>query len=171
MCGVLSVCITRTSLMSDRKRWVEAIRAMHALFSSKERGFWEARIEAAAGDSKKCWRTMNKLMCKDSKCKIPDTATAEVFSKFFVQKVEAVRAATSAADAPVFTPCPKPCSFESFKPISPEQVLFLIGRAQRKTSELDPVPTWLVKECAVILNRRGQLSTQVLKSPRSTRMT
>ena len=45
----------RTSLMSDRKRWVEAIRAMHALFSSKERGFWEARIEAAAGDSKKCW--------------------------------------------------------------------------------------------------------------------
>ena len=52
---------------------------MHALFSSKERGFWEARIEAAAGDSKKCWRTINKLMCKDSKCKIPDTATAEVF--------------------------------------------------------------------------------------------
>ena len=48
--------------MSDRKRWVEAIRAMHALFSSKERGFWEARIEAAAGDSKKCWRTMNKLI-------------------------------------------------------------------------------------------------------------
>ena len=58
---------------------------MHALFSSKERGFWVARIEAAAGDSKKCWRTMNKLMCKDSKCKIPDTATAEVFSRFFVE--------------------------------------------------------------------------------------
>ena len=50
---------------------------MHALFSSKERGFWEARIEAAAGDSNKCWQTMNKLMCKDSKCKIPDSATAE----------------------------------------------------------------------------------------------
>ena len=45
----------------------------------------------------------------------------------------------------------KPCSDESFKPTSPEQVLFLIGRAQSKTSELDPVPTWLVKECAVIL--------------------
>ena len=48
-------------------------------------------------------------------------------------------------------PVSKPCSFESFKPISPEQVLFLIGRAQSETSELDPVPTWLVKECAVIL--------------------
>ena len=62
---------------------------------------------------------MNKLMCREFKCKIPDTATAEVYSKFFVQKVEAVRAATSAADAPVFTPCPKPCSFESFKPNLP----------------------------------------------------
>ena len=57
---------------------------------------------------------MNKLMCKDLKCKIPDTATAEAFSKFFFQKVDAVRAATSAADAPVFTPCPKPCSFETY---------------------------------------------------------
>ena len=79
-------------------------------------------------------------MCKDSKFKILDTVTAEVFSKFFVQKVEAVRAAKSAADAPVFTPCPKPCSFGSFQPISSELVLFLIGRAQSKTSELDPVP-------------------------------
>ena len=77
---------------------------MHALFSSKVHGYLEARIEAAAGDSKKCWQTMNKLMCKDSICKIPDIATAEVFSKFFVQKVDAVLAATSAADAPVFTP-------------------------------------------------------------------
>ena len=112
-----------TTLMSDRRRWVEAIRTMHALFISKERGFWEARIEAAAGDSKKCWQTLNKLLCKDTKCKIPDSATAEVFSKFFVQKVYAVRAVTSTAD--VFTPFPKPCSFETFKPTSPEQVLFL----------------------------------------------
>ena len=97
---------------------------MHALFISKKRGFSEARIEAAAGDSKKCWQTMNKLLCKDTKCKIPDSATAEVFSKFFVQKVDAIRTATSAADVPVFTPFPKPCSFESFKPISPEQVFF-----------------------------------------------
>ena len=80
--------------------------------------------------------------------------------------------------------------FESFKPISPEQVLFLIGRAQSKTSELDSVPTWLVKECAVILApffaymfndslQKGHLSPEQkraiiypgLKSPRSTRMT
>ena len=114
----------RTSLTSDRRRWVEAIRAMHALFTSKERGFWEARIEAAAGDSKKCWRTMNKLTGKGSKRKIPDSVILQSFvSKFVVQKVNAVRAATSSADAPVFTPCPKPGSFESLSP-SPQSRFF-----------------------------------------------
>ena len=141
----------RSSFMSDRKKWVEAICAMHALFSAKERAFWEKRIESVAGDSKKCWRAMNKLMCKTSNSKIPDGLTAEAFSRFFAQKVEAVRAATAAADPPVFTSCLKPCTFESFKPLSQDQILFLIRRAPDKTSELDPIPTWLVRECAEIL--------------------
>ena len=40
-----------------------------------------------------------------------DSATADVLSEFFVQEVDAVRAATSAADAPVSASCLKPCSF------------------------------------------------------------
>ena len=94
---------------------------------------------------------MNKLMCKTSNSKISDGLTAEAFSRFFAQKVEAVRAATAAADPPVFTSCPKPCTFESFKPLSQDQILFLIRRAPDKTSELDPISTWLVRECAEIL--------------------
>ena len=49
------------------------------------------------------------------------------------------------------TSCPKPCSFESFKPLSQDQILFLIRRAPGKTSELDHIPTWSVRECAEIL--------------------
>ena len=51
----------RTSFMSDRMNWVEAIRAMHSLFGVKERAFWEKKIESVAGDSKKSWRAMNEL--------------------------------------------------------------------------------------------------------------
>ena len=40
MCGVLSVYITvHLSCPTEEDRWVEAIRAKHALFTSKERGF------------------------------------------------------------------------------------------------------------------------------------
>ena len=86
-----------TSFMSDRIKWVEVIRAMHALFNAKERAFWEKRIESVAGDSKKCWRAMNKLMRKTSNSKIPDGFTAEAFSRFFAQKIKAVRAARGRA--------------------------------------------------------------------------
>ena len=88
--------------------------------------------------------------------KIPDGLTMEAFSRFFAQKVEAVRAATAAADPHVFTSCPKPCTFKSFKPLTQDQILFLIRRAPDKTSELDPIriPTWLVRECADILAPR-----------------
>ena len=66
---------------------------MYALFSAKERAFWEKRIESAAGESKKCWRTMNKLMCNKSNGKFPDGLTAQAFSRFFAQKIETVLAA------------------------------------------------------------------------------
>ena len=124
---------------------------MHALFSAKERAFWEKRIESVAGDSKQSWQTMNRLMCKTSNSKIPDGLTAEAFSgSFFAQKVEAVRAATAAADPPVITSC-TPCTFKSFKPLTQDLILFLIRREPDETLEIDPIPTWLVRECADIL--------------------
>ena len=131
----------RTGLVVDRVRWTKAIRDMHTLFSTKERAYWEAKIAAAASNSKKRWQILNKLMCKNVKSQIPDSATAEAFSKFFSHKVESVRSATENAAPPSFSPCPKPCYFDTFQPLTPEQVLTLIKRAPDKTSDLDPVPT------------------------------
>ena len=54
------------------------------------------------------------------------------------------------AAPPSFSPCTKPCCFDTFQPLTSEQVLILIKRAPDKTSDLDPVPTWLVQEFAPI---------------------
>ena len=97
-------------------RWTKAIRDMHTLFSSKERAYWEAQVAAAASNSKKRWQILNKLMCKDVKSQIPDSATAEAFSKFFSHKVESVRSATENAAPPSFSPCPKPAALIHFSP-------------------------------------------------------
>ena len=140
----------RTGLVVDRVRWTKAIRDMHTLFSTKERAYWEAKVAAAASNSKKRWQILNKLMCKNVKSQIPDSATAEAFSKFFSHKVESVRSATENAAPPSFSLCPMPCYFDTFQPLTPEQVLILIKRAPDKTLDLDPVPTWLVQEFAPI---------------------
>ena len=84
----------RTGLVVDRVRWTKAIRDMHTLFISKERAYWEAKVAAAASSSKKQSQILNKFMCKNVKSQIPDSATAEAFSKFFSHKVESVRSAT-----------------------------------------------------------------------------
>ena len=68
-------------------------------------------------------------MCEGIKSQIPDSATAEAFSKFFTHKVESVRFATENAAPPSFSPCPKPCCIDTFQPLTLEQVLFLIKRA------------------------------------------
>ena len=141
----LNVLITVLDyIVVDRVRWTKAIRDMHALFSSKERAYWEAKVAAAASNKKKRWQILNNLMCKDVKSQIPDSATADAFSKLFSQKVESVRSATENAAPPSFSPCPKPCCFDTFQPLTTEQVLILIKRAPDKTLDLDPVPTWLV---------------------------
>ena len=117
----------------------KAIRDMHTLFTSKERAYWETKVAADASNSKKRWQILNKLMCNDVKNQIPDSATAEALSKFFSLKVESVRSATENAAPPSFSPCPKPCCFDTFQPLTPEQVLILIERAPDKTSDLNPV--------------------------------
>ena len=100
----------RTGLVVDRVRWTKpkAIRGIHALFSSRQRSYWEAKVAAAASNySKKRWQILNKLMCKNFKSQIPDSATAEAFSKFVSLKVESVRSATVNAAPPSFSLCPK----------------------------------------------------------------
>ena len=61
-----------------------------------------------------------------------------------------MRSATKNAAHPSFSPCPKPCNFDTFQPLTPEQVFILIKRAPEKTSDLELVSTWLVQEFAPI---------------------
>jgi len=71
------------------------------------------------------------------------------FPRFFQQKIDKVRAATAS------TPPPPTANIateflESWSQIQCE-VIKLISQAPNKTSQLDPVPTWIVKEFSNLL--------------------
>ena len=87
-------------------------------FSSKSVLIGKLRVAAAASNSKKWWQILTKFMCKGVKSQIPESTTADAFSKFFTQKVESVRSATENAAPPSFSPCPKPCCFDTFQPLT-----------------------------------------------------
>ena len=54
------------------------------LFGAKVRADWEARIKSVVGDIEECRWALNKqmFMTKESKSKISDMLSAEVFSRF-----------------------------------------------------------------------------------------
>ena len=76
--------------------------------------------------------------------------SADDFANLFADKVNDVRASTSAT--PLHdVPLTASYTLRGWNPVLPGDVEMLIGSAL-KTCQLDPVPTWLVKECAGLLS-------------------
>ena len=80
-----------------------------------------------------------------------DLHTADEFAAFFKDKVESVRASSDSTllyDVPSRTTS----TLEHFAPVTIDEVEKLIGSAPCKTCQLDPAPTWLVKEMHMLIS-------------------
>ena len=98
---------------------------------------------------------MNELMCRKSNGKIPDgLILLRLFPGSLHRNLKPFvlpRLLPLSVDSPVFTFVPGH-AHSNLSSLSPKiKFLFLIRRVSDKTSELDPIPTWLVRECADII--------------------
>ena len=66
----------------------------------------------------------------------------------FTSKVGRVRQSTSTAKAPIINER-QSSTFATLQPVTVDEVMKLLARAPTKHCQLDPVPTWLVKQCTV----------------------
>ena len=71
--------------------------------------------------------------------------TADDFASFFVGKVSDIRSATAAAPPAVIVPR-EMLSFSQFDPVGTDEVMDLLTKVPSKTCQLDPIPTWLLKQ-------------------------
>jgi len=96
------------------------------------------------------WRTFKGVVGEASVADT-DAYTADDFAAFFKDKVEAVRESTAATplyDVPYrLTP-----TIAEWSIVTSEEVEKLIGSALNKTCQLDPAPTWLVKDMHELLS-------------------
>ena len=99
-------------------------------------------------DSKSLWRTLDRLL--DPPAVVCGPFSAEQFAKFFVDKVETIRSSTLDAPAPTIRPRSVE-RFDKFEAVTPEEINKLIREAPNKQCELDPAPTWLIKQYIDIL--------------------
>lgn len=123
--------------------WKSAFEAQRDLFQQKRRQFFNTRIEQCDSSGRDQWRTMSSLLSpvESRNC----TLKADTFQSFFQEKIAAVRRATDGAPLPTYSVLKQP-GLLSFDTLSCDDIGRQLGSSNTKTSELDPVPTWLVKE-------------------------
>ena len=127
-----------TKSPTDRLTWINTLREKHSAFKSKENFYWENTVKANSSNPKKLWQSVSTILGNPAN---QSSFSASDFLAFLEQRVESVR--TDSAP-PVFTPTT--CSFTTFTLCSQEMVRKVIGSSAAKSCDLDPVPTFLIKE-------------------------
>jgi hypothetical protein len=105
-------------------------------------------LNADKDNPRRLWKTLNVTLGVSES--ITFTHTAEEFAQFFDDKISAIRLLTHNAPSPVFAVSP-PNLMQPFHTVSTDDVVQLISSAPSKHCQLDPMPTWLLKRCAVTL--------------------
>ena len=140
----------RSRIDEDKRVWVEKVKAMRLLYEEKNNNYWRSEIAASKGDTRRLWRTFQSVLGEVPTADTDDH-TADEFAAFFSDKVEAVR--TSTAATPLYdVPYRHTPTFAEWSAVTSEEVEKLIGAALNKTCQLDPAPTWLVKDMRRLLS-------------------
>jgi len=94
-----------------------------------------------------------RFVNKNNTTKLPtvvtESSSADEFANYFIAKVN-IRAATTSAPLAEVEPRAA-SSLSAFYAVTTEEIISLLKKVPPKHCDLDPVPTWLVKEAAVVL--------------------
>jgi hypothetical protein len=112
-----------------------------------------------ATDQKDLFDLASKLLHKGKCTKLPSSASdsklADKFSTFFAKKIADIRKKINDQQASLQVPMeylPKCAnSLSTFRPATDLDIEKLIKRSPAKSCHLDPIPTWLVKDCVDVL--------------------
>ena len=118
----------------------------------------------SCNNQKEVYQVTNKLLYKGKVSSLPSHTSVEElanrFADFFTDKIVKIRRVLGSdvftqdtPDSNIETPSntSKPPELSSFEPASQEEILKLIKESASKSCSLDPIPTWLLKECQEVL--------------------
>ena len=96
---------------------------------------------------RRLWRTLKRVLGDHGGDDV-SVHTPDDFATFFKDKVESVRLSTSTTPS-YDVPHRMVPTLDEWTAVSVDEVDKLLGSALCKTCQLDPAPTWLVKELQV----------------------
>ena len=130
--------------------WIRALHDLHQLVDEKRATFWRRKVSDQP-NARATWKVIDNILCRERVKSNAPSLTANVFADYFDKKIEDIRLSTEGAPLPKYTTCASDIDFRSFKQLDLSDTARLIRQAPLKQCALDPIPTWLLKECADLL--------------------
>ena len=104
---------------------------------------------------KKLWQSLRKVLHRTSETVLPahssDKSLADMFASFFSNKISKIRDTFSTSGSFNDAPDSLPPAFNGFMPVTEDEVYKCISESPTKSCSLDPIPTFLLKDCLDIL--------------------
>ena len=147
----------RTRSITDRRRLSACVHQYNRIISEAKNDWYSKLISENKENPKKLWSSINHILHRNEPSPLPDCSDksnlANSFGNFFSEKISNIRTALNLKDCtgehikPNYTPP----NFTHFHPITYNDTLKLISSSPNKSCDLDPCPTFIVKECKEIL--------------------
>ena len=140
----------------NRSRLTKQTHLCNRQMSKGKSAHYSKIIAEHSGDHGSIWKAFNKILHYCPKMHLPHhssiVALANTFSLFFINKISVIRSSfPSDSHSRVLNPPDTRKALQNLSCVTADTVRHLILRAPCKSSNLDPIPTSLVKECIDIL--------------------
>ncbi len=144
----------RTKLEIDKQLFKDKKAEYKDFLNNKRNEQYTKLIQENSDDPKNLFNVINRALHKKEDTPLPsglsDEELANDFDKFFDGKIQIIRDnldstqnnITEMPETPKYTQ-----QLTEFRSLSQEEVKKLITASASKHCELDPIPTWLLKEC------------------------
>jgi len=145
----------KSKLAVDRQIYVEKRRALNKLVDKAKREYYAQKIDECSGDQKQLFKLVDTLLHKSKDTPLPMHESPEELANrladFFVEKISKIR--THLADIRKDLVNSNKLSkkdisqLSKFELASEKEISNLIKKSASKSCKLDPIPTWLLKDC------------------------
>jgi len=128
-----------------------------AIIAAKKR-FNASLIASSSSKPRSLWNSINILLEREPTSLLPSQATSQSLSHMFVTffadkilKLHTAMKSSSIISSPHNPPKDTPTIFSSFTLVSENEVSKIISQSSNSFSDLDPIPTSLLKQCLCAL--------------------
>ena len=138
----------------NRSRLHKQIAWCNRLANKDKGSYYTNLITLNSDDPKKLWQSLRKVLHRTTETVLPvhspEKGLADTFS-LFTNKISKIRDTFPASGSFNNAPDSVPPAFNTFKPVTEDEDSKCIHKSPTKSCPLDPIPTFLLKDCLDIL--------------------